>query len=940
MGIIAVVSNPSDGSTESIIPDQTAARTGSGLMTDEWLDPLSSPELRTGTYIDGTNTRVFEAWVQFMKEDLLLPPGVAVVDVQLRVVRGRDSYEFNHWPYSYIEDDSTWVLVRDWTAPLASQWVNLNATYGAGIEPDAQFLQLMQDRSSGPPTGAGEGAGNFYEIGGRLFKDAIKPKLIANTDVGLVLFQYSSQFTYPQVGTWLQYFAANSGQVVQVHKPTLRVHTLKTHDLNYVLGGSVQMTDGTAVFLRYDRPTNKVGLYYQKVSQVSPTLIGWLDTTSASTEYFDLTNVSAQAISLCTDLSNNIYVVGTSGNPSSWRKITITGYKYNGAFSWTKQTSKVTDQDPQTNVGWYHAGRINNVAPVWLPNPSGPVGGQLAIMHSKGTGQKTYEEMGSHVLNAGWVFGTSGIAKNDFLWYIPPMVLPDTRWMPFNAVGTGLDALPVGSAGKIVTDSFCQPPRKSTKTRAGVHTATIPANNNGGSAIFVPASLMDQEADADAKLRTVWMSSSLHYATYHGSRFEIRVIADDSLYRSFDCTALGLINFPSKAQMEADGIWDIVFDSALNSFWIYYVDSQNPRHIRKVRYDWGANLIYNSFQITASPQGPSGGRIWALRAPRGKVDVRCVLLDVATQAADGTPQTLITLRDLTANAAPAEPVLDPIVSFNATAVKTFDYTFVDLNVGDWETSHEIEIKRVSTGLTVHSSGKIASTLVGTKYRHTLAANVLSNDTQYQIRIRSYDSVDVVGAWSAWTSFSTTGTGGTVTIITPQEDNEPLPASHVVVSWSYSNVTPSVVQTGYQVRVYNHLTNALVSDSGIVASTATTRDVTGLSTDIQYRIEVQVRDSNSALSGAGIRLVFPDFDNPSTPMIDVIRGDGYVEIRVTNPPPLGENPVTVTNQIARKLETEADTAYKVIGTCPVNGLYRDYAVASAKNYCYKARGSST
>jgi hypothetical protein len=72
---------------------------------------------------------------------------------------------------------------------------------------------------------------------------------------------------------------------------------------------------------------------------------------------------------------------------------------------------------------------------------------------------------------------------------------------------------------------------------------------------------------------------------------------------------------------------------------------------------------------------------------------------------------------------------------------------------------------------------------------------------------------------------------------------------------------------------------------------------------------------------------------------VFSGPGYIEIRVTNPPPTGDNPITIKNQIARKEVDEPDEAYVVIGECPPDGVYRDWTVASGVEYTYKARGSS-
>ena len=84
---------------------------------------------------------------------------------------------------------------------------------------------------------------------------------------------------------------------------------------------------------------------------------------------------------------------------------------------------------------------------------------------------------------------------------------------------------------------------------------------------------------------------------------------------------------------------------------------------------------------------------------------------------------------------------------------------------------------------------------------------------------------------------------------------------------------------------------------------------------------------------------PDFNNPSIPHVDLEVDPGVIRIRCTNPPPDGENPVTIENQIARKESDADDASYVVVGTCPPDGVFADWTVASGTSYTYKARGRS-
>jgi hypothetical protein len=109
--------------------------------------------------------------------------------------------------------------------------------------------------------------------------------------------------------------------------------------------------------------------------------------------------------------------------------------------------------------------------------------------------------------------------------------------------------------------------------------------------------------------------------------------------------------------------------------------------------------------------------------------------------------------------------------------------------------------------------------------------------------------------------------------------------------------------------------------------------------VHHRIEVSVRGTDNSVSGGGIRIVYPDYNNPSIPTILTVPTDGTIDVRITNPPPTGENPVTVSNQVSRKLAGALDATYVIIGTTSVNGTYSDQSVASGQEYTYRVRGVS-
>jgi hypothetical protein len=956
MGIILVKADGNDGGLRSegtwldtgATPYQQKIRQGHTIRLED--DPQLGKHLITGGFgygphppgANGSGGMRAQAFVEFKTEaGLVLPPNTDLITASVRTTRfGYEASDPNNWG----GDDSLQFWNREWTAPLSTQaWVDLNALGGV-FDPDFEYFRLFQMRKGEvyhyPSTPEPE----LLEAGGEKFLEIIKDKLEAGEPYKALLTNYTSLYDYPGSYSWVMWLTSSSGDVLTKQKPHIILRTQKRHDLDKVGGASIQMTDGTAVFLRYDRVAGAINLFYQRINSSTPVLIKKLPTTSAEHANFYSLNNGFQTFGLTRDESNNLFVVGqrgalTPGGIHQAEIFNVNGFKYNGNYSWTYYTPATMGENTVGSIAT-HRGVPNNFSPVWVPGSDKGSAGQLVVLHSRRDGQWGWYQFGASSLYAGWLIGAGSPGKNHFTEYTDPYVVPNSAWRSFNAAGTGLDAVVGANNQRIYYSSFTQPPTESDVERGGVGSFFVNNNHTHTKPYMYPTSYANAPHDPDAKIRQIWMGqSTTYYAWMMNGVIEIRKTSDNSLYRSIDFTTQGMIGFPSKETLQSSQGWDVIWDNNRSIFWIYYVDSSNLRNIRKFSYDHIANVLSSSSAV-AGPLGASGSRIEALRLPRQKTDIRCFLIDVAMRDANLAPVSpAIVLRDISNNLAPLAPTIPTIVSFSATAAKNVDYTFNDS--GDYATFHEVEIKRVSTGTVVVASGKVASGNVsGSTYRYTIAANALTNDTQYQIRIRNYDSVDAVGPWSDWKSFSTSGTGGTVTILQPASDLEPLNRSSVLVKWSYSNTTPSKVQNGYQVRVYNDATNALFSDSGIVASTATERNLTGLVSDVRYRIEVQVRDTTNALSGAGIRIVLPDYDNPSIPEIAVEPMNGYVEIRVTNPPPTGDNPVTVSNQIARKEELEADTAYKVIGTCPVNGIFKDYTVASGVEYTYKVRGSST
>lgn len=929
--LLSTGQEPTDGTWQT--PFMKKARQGNNVVTDPSNDPISGARMAIGGHMDeapGNHLlHLFQTWMEFTPEKgFKLFADEELVSASLRMSLFGNQVNRG-------DAESFYNFTGPTTFPLGSgSWRDMEA-----LRDNPNYDFEYQWIHQGP-------LGILMEAGGEVFLTNVLNNLASGVNHQHMITTWSALRDFPGGTTYKMYWirAANSPGVSDHLKPYLILRTQKKHALNAVGGSSIQMTDGTAVFLRLNRATQRVGLYYQRPHQTSATLIGLLPASTADRDVFYQVGAGFQTFSITRDSDNNIYVAGMRGNAQSApnvgaRLYNVNAFKYNGNYSWHQWSPSSLGEMPSvSSADLQNRGMPNNFSCVWVPGSSKNAHGQLVVVHSRRDAQWGRYQLGANTMSAGWLFGES--TDKGSAYSAPDLLASDssTQWRSWNSTGTGLDALP-DYIQNVRFAGFIQGSSGSDNGRSAVGGFYAPASHIVGRPGFPASTIVnDVPHDPDAKMRMPWMGNSDEFYTIarHGM-ISVHRRVDDVLYQQIDLSAQGLTNFPSRAELQKSQAWDILVDSvAMNWFWFYYRDSTNPRLLRKVRWNFQTNELDNSFQFTPTPLGPSGSSILAIRTPRQKVDTRCVLVDVAMQDGAGAPLDLITLRDTSMNYPPSPPILDPVSYVNATTNVAINWEFRDFDLSDFPTAQDVEIRRVNNGLVVHTATKAAPVASGPKWRYVIPANTLVNDTAYQIRIRAYDSVDAQGEWSEWFAFTTSGTGGTVTITEPPADAT-TNSSSVLIKWTYANTTPSVIQNGYRIRVYNDATNALFSDTALVNSTATERLITGLWSGLRFRIEVSVLDSNNQMSGSGVRVITPDYNDPTAPTIKVEKHPGFLRIRPNNPAPTGENPATTENQIARKESGEDDSAYLIIGTCPPNGIFDDWTVASGKTYIYKARG---
>jgi len=176
---------------------------------------------------------------------------------------------------------------------------------------------------------------------------------------------------------------------------------------------------------------------------------------------------------------------------------------------------------------------------------------------------------------------------------------------------------------------------------------------------------------------------------------------------------------------------------------------------------------------------------------------------------------------ITTNSAPNAPT----TSFGGTSsasparvsntTPTVTWTFSDPDgAGETQSAFQVLVKNGTT--TVHDSGKVISATQS----YTIPSGIISAGTIYNVSIRTWDQEDEVGAYSP-ARYIIHSTNPTITspIVGGISVDSGTPTVNTLkprVEWTYSQAQ-GYAQKQYRVYLYDNSNNALVRDSGLVAS---------------------------------------------------------------------------------------------------------------------------
>lgn len=646
-----------------------------------------------------------------------------------------------------------------------------------------------------------------------------------------------------------------------------------------VLGAQVEVSDGWAYLETNAAAVPTVTLKHRARGTGTITTIGNLAITSTSTGFYPPTG--AQHFALVADDSDNLYVLGRFGTAEN--ALAIQGFKKGSGATWTALSVRAFAMPT-------YGAAINQVVATYHSTGGGTIFALVSHVGSFGDSVVANELQHAainvpNVINA----SASSIVRgsgNSISSGLQPFKTTGSNFNTWhNETGSGLDVATAAQTGGDAAWGYLYSFPKGA----------VPGDNHvcaegryilaTTGASFSHTSYKDDlgwaRKDASGKVRVIPVSETaaafisadedagwgltIHVQNHNGSTSESVSIG----YATLSGETATIPDGPVVGQSLA---WDAVYNATENRLWIYYVSTtDSPAMVRRTAFD--LTTMQPTQQDVTVTTMQSGDTIHALRVQRNKPVGQDTLVSVAWQngATHGTWYAVDTF-----NIAPTKPTTTPKANFDATTAQTFAWTFNDPNPGDTQSAYRLEIERIDNGVVALDTGKVASTTP----ERNVAGGTLTNGIDYRWRVRTWDAQDEASPASNWATFSTSA-GGNVTITSPATDNPlDLITDDLTISWSASGT----VQAAYRVWLYRG--DTLVSDTGWVASTATSHTVSGMLSDVEHTVQVRLRNASNTTTNLASRLLTPSYSTPEKPIITAtpVPGDGYVLLSVENPAP--------------------------------------------------------
>lgn len=647
--------------------------------------------------------------------------------------------------------------------------------------------------------------------------------------------------------------------------PKLTLYTIANDNaLAYVGHGLIELSDGSFVSLRSNGAALPTVTLEHSPDGVTWSSIATVPTGSSSSQFLtgNFNQASMNALGLCRDSSNNLYVYGFNG---STKRVAVKAYTKGTGYSWSAQNMVTVAgaRDTAENLG---------AAALWVDSGAGTNDkGHIVLNLNNASNMNFTVAAGSffgswrvYALDAGVALAGSGTllaSVRDFGDNFE--FVGDGRDMEYRNGVFGENNVAIS----VLKHTFYTAKVEDDGTVNVFTSGPIDATNGTPTA---PTLTGETKRRLIYAAGNPWIINDNSHGTYANNAGNFMITSRTGIRRE-SATSSGSMLATNFSEPSAGWAWDAFYDPINQKIWVYYLDSTNTRTLRRTSFSLVSNAWVGDSTTASASIGASGTTNRAIRVIKRPSTMDRILVEVANVS--GSVHTLYRYTDAI-NASPLAPTLDPVTAFDRSVSKLFSWVFNDPDVGDRQTAYRVEISNNSTGVSAVNTGKVTSSASN----YTLPASTLTNEVTYRWRATTWDSRDNTGLTSDWQTFEVSSRP-TATITS----TAPADTPSYILEWSYAQAGGSP-QAAYRVRKLTAGGIAL-SDSGWLPGAGTSYTVTNIPSGVNTTIELTVRSVKGVESLAATQVVNPTYLAPSNPVItSIVRGVAGNIIAVLNPPP--------------------------------------------------------
>lgn len=268
--------------------------------------------------------------------------------------------------------------------------------------------------------------------------------------------------------------------------------------------------------------------------------------------------------------------------------------------------------------------------------------------------------------------------------------------------------------------------------------------------------------------------------------------------------------------------------------------------------------------------------------------------------------------------------------YSATDATDFPWVYVDVLEGtNTQTAYQVQIERLSDGLSILDTGKVAST----SSSQTVAGGTFTNGITYRWRVRVWNGDDVASPYTTWGAFIP-GAKPTVTIDFPTA-SALVTSQDLTATWTYAH-TGGEPQAAYQLVLERLESTVVVEswDTGKIIGSAGSYDFTDVAEGESYRLKVTVWNVSGQESITATVDFNTNYNAPMTPTVSIDYLNDRREqntMYITNPTPTAGEPEVVANRVYRRAAGE--TAWTRLSDDAL-GVFIDIGIASGVAYTYR------